>query len=76
MIVRNIVKAKPTHQVITVKPEDSVRTATEVLAAHRIGAVIVSRDGVIVDGISSRSAISCAALLRVAPLCSISGFRI
>lgn len=75
MIVRNIVKAKPTHQVITVKPEDSVRTATEVLAAHRIGAVIVSRDGVIVDGIS-RSAISCAALLRVAPLCSISGFRI
>jgi CBS domain-containing protein len=30
-----------------------VRSATEVLAKHRIGAVIVSRDGAIVDGILS-----------------------
>ena len=35
------------------KPTDEVRTAVEVLARHRIGAVIVSRDDSIVDGILS-----------------------
>ena len=30
-----------------------MRSAVEVLAKHRIGAVIVSRDGAIVDGILS-----------------------
>lgn len=53
MIVRNIVDTKSLRQIITVKPTDLVRTATEVLAKHRIGAVIVSRDGAIVDGILS-----------------------
>ena len=53
MIVRNIIDTKAIHQIITVKPTDTVRTAAEVLAKHRIGAVIVSRDGAIVDGILS-----------------------
>jgi CBS domain-containing protein len=53
MIVRNIIGSKALHQVITMKPTDTVRSATEVLAKHRIGAVIVSRDGAIVDGILS-----------------------
>ena len=53
MIVRNIIDTKALHQVITVKPTDTVRSAAEVLAKHRIGAVIVSRDGAIVDGILS-----------------------
>ena len=53
MIVRNIIGGKPQQQIISVKPTDSVRTATEILAKHRIGAVIVSRDGAIVDGILS-----------------------
>ena len=53
MIVRNIVDSKSQRQIITVKPADLVRTATEILAKHRIGAVIVSRDGAIVDGILS-----------------------
>jgi CBS domain-containing protein len=53
MIVRNIIDTKALRQIITMKPTDSVKTATEVLAKHRIGAVIVSRDGDIVDGILS-----------------------
>ena len=53
MIVRNIVDSKSQRQIITIKPADLVRTATEILAKHRIGAVIVSRDGAIVDGILS-----------------------
>jgi CBS domain-containing protein len=53
MIVRNIIDSKALRQIITLKPADSVRSATEILAKHRIGAVIVSRDGEIVDGILS-----------------------
>lgn len=53
MNVRNIIGAKQQQLIITVKPGDSVRAATEVLAKHRIGAVIVSGDGAIVDGILS-----------------------
>ena len=53
MIVRNIIDGKPMHQIISMKPTDGVRNATELLAKHRIGAVIVSRDGAIVDGILS-----------------------
>ena len=53
MIVRNIIDSKPSHAIITMKPTDPVRTAVEVLSKHRIGAVIVSRDGAIVDGILS-----------------------
>jgi CBS domain-containing protein len=53
MIVRNIIDTKPLRQIISVKPSDPVRAATEILAKHRIGAVIVSRDGAIVDGILS-----------------------
>jgi CBS domain-containing protein len=53
MIVRNIIDAKPIRQVISVKPTDEVKSAIDVLSKHRIGAVIVSRDGEIVDGILS-----------------------
>lgn len=53
MIVRNIIDSKPSSQIITMKPTDLVRSAIEKLASHRIGAVIVSRDGAIVDGILS-----------------------
>ena len=53
MIVRNIIDSKPSSQIISLKPTEPVRTAVEVLAKHRIGAVIVSRDGAIVDGILS-----------------------
>jgi CBS domain-containing protein len=53
MIVRNIIDSKALHEIISLKPTETVKTATEVLAKHRIGAVIVSRDGAIVDGILS-----------------------
>jgi len=53
MSVKSIVGVKQIKQVITVKPTDSVKAAAEVLAKHRIGAVIVSRDGAMVDGILS-----------------------
>ncbi len=53
MIVRNIIDTKAIRQIITIQPSDKVRTAVEVLAKNRIGAVIVSRDGKIVDGILS-----------------------
>jgi CBS domain-containing protein len=53
MIVRNIIDSKPISEIITMKPTDTVRAATEVLAKHRIGAVIISGDGEIVDGILS-----------------------
>ena len=53
MIVRNIIGIKQIRQILTVKPSDTVKAAAEILAKHRIGAVIVSRDGEIVDGILS-----------------------
>ncbi len=53
MIVRNIIDTKSLRQIITIKPTDLVRAATEILAKNRIGAVIVSNDGASVDGILS-----------------------
>jgi CBS domain-containing protein len=53
MHVKSIIEEKKIHQTITIKPTDLVKTAAEILAKHRIGAVIVSRDGGIVDGILS-----------------------
>jgi CBS domain-containing protein len=53
MTVKTIIGGKQIKQIITVKPTDTVKAAAEVLARHRIGAVIVSRDGAIVDGILS-----------------------
>jgi CBS domain-containing protein len=53
MIVRNIIDSKPISEIITMKPTDTVRAATGSLAKHRIGAVIISGDGEIVDGILS-----------------------
>jgi CBS domain-containing protein len=51
--VHHIVGMKPSSQILSVKPTDRVQDVTGLLAKHRIGAVIVSRDGEIVDGILS-----------------------
>ena len=40
-------------QVVTVTPDTRVRRLLTVLAEHRIGAIVVSRDGTSVDGIAS-----------------------
>ena len=41
------------RQVVTVTPDTTVRRLLAVLAEHRIGAVVVSHDGITVDGIAS-----------------------
>lgn len=53
MSVRKIIEAKQIQTIITVKPDDTVKSVAELLAKHKIGAVIVSGDGAIVDGILS-----------------------
>ena len=52
MRISDVLRVKGT-QVITVTPDTRVRRLLAVLAEHRIGAVVVSRDGVSVDGIAS-----------------------
>jgi len=52
MIVAQMLKGK-TVGVITVTPTDRVSSAAKLLADHRIGAVVVSTDGVTIAGILS-----------------------
>ena len=52
MRISDILRVKGT-QVVTVTPDTKVRRLLAVLAEHRIGAVVVSRDGIAVDGIAS-----------------------
>jgi CBS domain-containing protein len=51
-------------QVVTVTPDMTVERLVTVLAEHRIGAVVVSRDGTSVDGIVSERDIVRALALR------------
>ena len=51
-------------QVVTVTPDTKVRRLLAVLAEHRIGAAVVSRDGIAVDGIASERDIVQALALR------------
>jgi CBS domain-containing protein len=52
MRISDILRVKG-DQVVTVAPDVDVRHLLTVLAEHRIGAVVVSRDGASVDGIAS-----------------------
>ncbi|MEU4427983.1 CBS domain-containing protein [Actinoplanes sp. NPDC024001] len=52
MRISDILRVKG-EQVVTVPPDTTVERLLAVLAQHRIGAVIVSRDGAAVDGIVS-----------------------
>jgi CBS domain-containing protein len=52
MRISDMLRVKGT-QVVTVTPDTKVRHLLAVLAEHRIGAVVVSRDGTSVDGIAS-----------------------
>ncbi len=52
MRIIDLLRVKGT-QVVTVTPDTKVRRLLAVLAEHRIGAVVVSRDGASVDGIVS-----------------------
>ena len=53
MLVRQILSAKPSQDILTIAPDASIGQATEKLSAHRIGALVVSGDGSTVDGIIS-----------------------
>jgi CBS domain-containing protein len=53
MNVSQMLKAKPSNTVLTIKPGDTIEKAAGLLSEHRIGALIVSEDGNIVDGILS-----------------------
>jgi CBS domain-containing protein len=57
-------------QVVTVTPDTTVRRLLAVLAEHQIGAVVVSGDGVSVDGIASERDIVRALALRGAAVMS------
>jgi CBS domain-containing protein len=52
MRISDVLRVKGT-QVVTVTPDTTVRRLLEVLAEHRIGAVIVSADGTSIEGIAS-----------------------
>lgn len=53
MIVSQILKSKPDVGVISVTPSSSVIDAANLLSKHRIGTVVVSKDGASLDGILS-----------------------
>jgi CBS domain-containing protein len=52
MLISDVLRVKGT-QVITVTPDTTVRQLVAILAEHRIGAVVVSHDGITVEGIVS-----------------------
>jgi CBS domain-containing protein len=53
MRIGEIINAKPTREVVTIRPDAGVRELIALLAEHNIGALIVSRDGSSLDGIVS-----------------------
>ncbi len=53
MRISDVLGAKPSHDVITISPDATVRELVRLLADHNIGALIVSSDGTAVDGIVS-----------------------
>ncbi len=53
MRINDVLKGKPSNEVVTIRPDARVRDLLKLLAEHNIGAVIVSEDGSSVDGIVS-----------------------
>jgi len=53
MRIGEILNAKDSHDVVTIKPDAGVRELIALLAEHNIGALIVSADGTTMDGIVS-----------------------
>jgi CBS domain-containing protein len=53
MRIKEVLASKPMHDVVTVKPDATVRELLGLLAEHNIGALVVSVDGGSVDGIVS-----------------------
>jgi CBS domain-containing protein len=53
MQIGDVLKAKPSHEVVTISPEAGVRELVAKLAEHNVGALIVSTDGTTLEGIVS-----------------------
>lgn len=53
MRISEVLSSKPSHQVVTIAPDASVRDLLALLAEHNVGAVVVSAQGEAVDGIVS-----------------------
>lgn len=53
MRIGDVLKAKPSHEVVTIGPDAGVRDLLARLAEHNVGALIVSSDGSTIDGIVS-----------------------
>ncbi len=53
MQINDVIRAKPSHTVLTVPPDASVREVVALLAEHNVGSLVVSTDGSTLDGIVS-----------------------
>jgi CBS domain-containing protein len=53
MRISEVLSSKPSHQVVTIAPDATVRDLLGLLSRHNVGAVVVSADGEAVDGIVS-----------------------
>jgi CBS domain-containing protein len=60
MRIHDVLRGKPTQDVITISPDASVRDLLRLLAEHNVGALVVSTDGADVAGIvSERDVVRC-----------------
>src|SRR3954463_1291387 len=53
MRIGDVLQAKPSREVVTIRPDTGVRELLAQLSEHNVGALIVSSDGTTVDGIVS-----------------------
>jgi CBS domain-containing protein len=53
MLVQNIVGSKPNNKIYSISKSHTIDDAVSDLAAHRVGALVVSDDGKTIDGILS-----------------------
>ena len=53
MRIGDVLRAKPSHEVVTISPDAGVRELLAQLAEHNVGALIVSSDGTTIEGIVS-----------------------
>ena len=53
MRINDVLRSKPSQEVVTISPDATIRELIAALAEHNVGALIVSSDGSTVDGIVS-----------------------
>ena len=53
MRINDVLRGKPRQDVVTIRPDATVRELIGLLAEHNVGALIVSEQGTAVDGIVS-----------------------